>query len=727
MSLKTATEALPGLLSFWELQETTGTVAKDAKGFHNGKFEGAVKFGKTGPVTGSKAIELQGGATNEYVEITNSGYENPELTVGIWVKLAVIPTEMGIFCTGEYNFGSPGIVSPSMEIGAGGTTKRLQWGNFNTANAGTFVVATQGSELATETWYFLAGTYDANNWKLYVNGVQVAEEARKGVLAYSKQLMNLGRMHAAEPGKYLKGLISYAFICNKAESAESLLAIFTASQEGKPVVETGPPSALTGTKVTLNGTINPNGNNVTKAEVLWGLTKGSLTEKAKIEPLPGSGTEAVPCSVKLEGLTAGKRYYYQFEAESALGQKTGGERSVRTTDTGGENAYKEAVEASGANLVAYWRLNEPAASTEALDYGFTGKGVAKQGAFGKYEAVGNLAKAALVFQQGPIVSQTGSNAVQFLQGGTGPTAGAAVVTLPGVPNAPLREPTTEMTFECWYERLAAVNHAAVMFDLTFDPGNGLVEPYPGIPAATTWGYSFGVQPNNKLFLDFCNETGGGAEGGPVTEAFRPYHFVITFKEGVVKLYINGESVAVININTPTSIGYTMALHPEVNEQTGAPPRIAHNGGEVEGESTPPNTTHFWYRDSTSHVLSEVSIVKKALTEAQAIEHYELGARPIIKSMPAAGYGSIKIKGEHFSLCSVAFGTTLSKQVTVVSEKEIIAKVPPLAPGAVNVVITTSEGNSAAKSFTVEAEPEVKSTGVISVGKHFSHIRTGANL
>jgi hypothetical protein len=89
-----------------------------------------------------------------------------------------------------------------------------------------------------------------------------------------------------------------------------------------PVVTTGSAGSLGETAVTLSGTVNPNGLNVSDCHFSYGIGSPSGTN-APCSALPGSGTSDVPVSANLAGLLGGMTYEFRLVAKTAGGTTFG--------------------------------------------------------------------------------------------------------------------------------------------------------------------------------------------------------------------------------------------------------------------------------------------------------------------------------------------------------------------------------------------------------------------
>ncbi len=97
-----------------------------------------------------------------------------------------------------------------------------------------------------------------------------------------------------------------------------------------------PPSAITGagsgstvTGITLNGTVNPNGANVSDCHFDYGTTT-SYGSRAPCAQSPGAGTSAVPVSAVLAGLLPNTSYHFRLVSTNSAGTDYGADQTVVT-------------------------------------------------------------------------------------------------------------------------------------------------------------------------------------------------------------------------------------------------------------------------------------------------------------------------------------------------------------------------------------------------------------
>ncbi len=92
----------------------------------------------------------------------------------------------------------------------------------------------------------------------------------------------------------------------------------TLTTTAAPTEVTGAASNVTTNGATLNGTVNPNGANVTQTFFKYGPT-ASYGSQASASPSPGSGRSPVSVSTTLSALAAGSTFHYTLCATNNVG------------------------------------------------------------------------------------------------------------------------------------------------------------------------------------------------------------------------------------------------------------------------------------------------------------------------------------------------------------------------------------------------------------------------
>jgi hypothetical protein len=150
-----------GLVGYWPLNETSGTTAGDFSGNnYNGTSTGGVLVNQTGKI--GKAYEFDGADDSVGTSPTGSVSATSSVTISAWVKAdggefaRVVQTVVNTNDTElalEYNRSNH---EWSMSVGKAGITS---------------VYAADTSSATPGEWYYVVGTFDGSNMKLFVNGV----------------------------------------------------------------------------------------------------------------------------------------------------------------------------------------------------------------------------------------------------------------------------------------------------------------------------------------------------------------------------------------------------------------------------------------------------------------------------------------------------------------------------------------------------------------------------
>jgi hypothetical protein len=106
----------------------------------------------------------------------------------------------------------------------------------------------------------------------------------------------------------------------------------SAAAVGEPTVETKAASPVAPTSATLNGSVNPNGSEVTECKFEYGTTT-AYGSSAPCSPEKPAGGSPVSVSAAISGLAEGTTYHFKLVAKNAGGPAETGDATFKTTST----------------------------------------------------------------------------------------------------------------------------------------------------------------------------------------------------------------------------------------------------------------------------------------------------------------------------------------------------------------------------------------------------------
>lgn len=308
-------------VAFWPLNETTGTTATDATGNgHDGTYTGGFMLGETGIGDGETAVALDG-ATG-YVDVpASTDFQPAAFSWEFWAKFIGGPADMigiGSFVTGNVDgfYGEVNTPTPSRATFGLGT------------NAGPAIISTENT-VAGE-WFYIAGTWDGSTMILYINAAVAGSASYLTSPWVGTPDLILGAGNGLQVP--LDGSLAKCAIYNYALTPDQIIA-HQAADAAAPTVVTGAGSDETSTSITFNGTVTPNGSDVTSIFFNYGTTDsyGSMVT-ATPSTLPGAdgatGVDAV-----VTGLSPTTEYHFQLVAENGVGTTDGDDETASTVNT----------------------------------------------------------------------------------------------------------------------------------------------------------------------------------------------------------------------------------------------------------------------------------------------------------------------------------------------------------------------------------------------------------
>jgi hypothetical protein len=198
LSWRSGTDTRDGLVGYWRLDETAGTVAYDESGYgNNGTLTGGPTISSSVPTNYFSTRSVSFDGSDDYIDIGNltplDSLTN-QVTISMWVYTST-PSQGAQKILLDH--GSNEVIQIDIENG------KLGFG----INTSTFKRAQQNGTISANTWYHFVGVYDGVNVKTYLNGVFQNQTAQTGNISTS-----LGSSTSWQIGKWPGG--AYNFLGN---------------------------------------------------------------------------------------------------------------------------------------------------------------------------------------------------------------------------------------------------------------------------------------------------------------------------------------------------------------------------------------------------------------------------------------------------------------------------------------------------------------------------------
>ena len=168
---------------------------------------------------------------------------------------------------------------------------------------------------------------DATNLSFsYIATLEPANTSGAQVLSTTFTLPSGGSLQAVRAHFRYEGEAS---VCGTGKYDDHDDLVFAAVTGVAPGVTTTPATFVTGTVATLNGSVDPNGSTA-KGWFEWGTSPTLATYEAGPLLSLGSGSTAIPISIRVGGFNPGTTYYFRAAGSNAFGTSRGNILSFRT-------------------------------------------------------------------------------------------------------------------------------------------------------------------------------------------------------------------------------------------------------------------------------------------------------------------------------------------------------------------------------------------------------------
>ncbi|MEX1073176.1 MAG: LamG-like jellyroll fold domain-containing protein [Chloroflexota bacterium] len=210
--------------AYWRLGETSGTMADDSAGSHDGTYVGGVTLGASGLLVGdsNKAASFDG--VNDYVSVPDSTALNPTtaVTVAAWIR----PDAWG---TGNRRIVQKHTADTQYMLRTTQSGSRLEFRIYGKNAAFTTTLPAIGQA------HLVVGTYDGSRVKLYVDNVLVSSKTASGPIPVQAGVLVIG----SKPGTvvaadHFDGVIDDVSIHGVALTASQITQLWQAGNQTQP-------------------------------------------------------------------------------------------------------------------------------------------------------------------------------------------------------------------------------------------------------------------------------------------------------------------------------------------------------------------------------------------------------------------------------------------------------------------------------------------------------------
>lgn len=212
-----------GLHSYYPMDETSGDIVYDSGAT---SINGATVNGPT-RVAGKIGSSLNFDGTNDYVNLGTPDVAGSAMTISAWVRAdafvndpRIISKATGQLAADHYwslNTSSTGFLRFRLKTGTTTTTLQSATG-----------------ALTTNTWHYVAATYDGSNMRIYNNGVEVASVSKTGAIAQSNTTQAWIGANPTDIYRPWDGLIDELKIFSRAMTVDEIKAEYEAGKVGIP-------------------------------------------------------------------------------------------------------------------------------------------------------------------------------------------------------------------------------------------------------------------------------------------------------------------------------------------------------------------------------------------------------------------------------------------------------------------------------------------------------------
>lgn len=354
-----AESALPstGLIGHWKFNEGSGTTATDSAGSNNGTLTAmeANDWSSSGVLAGS--LRFSGPGSGDYVTMgdINAFDTLGAMTLSMWVWAETWDYGTNwVELARKRVAGGDGPFAMRVFPSTSGNPRYVVFNLIGPGQAGYAAVA--DAILNARQWYHLAGTWDGNTVKLFVNGVQQTSTASySGALLASAEPFAVGVGRPASD-EFFNGFIDDVRVYDRALDPGEITLL--ASSVAQPNIQGGLKAhwkmdESSGTTVSNSSSVNNTGTILVKTNVLadaestadWSTSSGTLATNADRQQgsfslkLTATGNDAQMIHNKLTAWDLSNKTTLTFYAKSGTGSAINDGQLFLFTDAVGNTDF----------------------------------------------------------------------------------------------------------------------------------------------------------------------------------------------------------------------------------------------------------------------------------------------------------------------------------------------------------------------------------------------------
>lgn len=208
-----------GLIAHWPMNEGTGTTVEDTVGTYDGTFVNTPVWSKGPNDDGSLAFNMD---DRDGVQITGLMGSQPVGTISLWANIG--RSDIGVNPPKQSNLFS---IADSVVIA---TRDYVGVSVYLYQGGATWLALNSGQAIESTGWHYITTTFDdtANIWRLYIDGVMVANSATAMTLTYTGVGTNtfIGRQGNGSANYDYDGGIDDIRMYNRALSPNEVAALY---------------------------------------------------------------------------------------------------------------------------------------------------------------------------------------------------------------------------------------------------------------------------------------------------------------------------------------------------------------------------------------------------------------------------------------------------------------------------------------------------------------------